>query len=193
MTPHRGKLMWVEGAVGAEQAIRVVDKPRPARVPGLREISRVEVPHIVQTVVDANWTSLDVHIHKSYLWRLVEKNRAGKCVLYCDIGHRRLAPNIEESETVVPGVLGVEVLHVHFVHPHVVGLPKLWASLGAAETPTQVSNRGVANYFTVADSHIHRAKAENSPGLSGPSYSLKKQLPRLFEVVRAWNDSPTTL
>ena len=26
---HRGKLFWVEGAIGAEQAIRVVDKPRP--------------------------------------------------------------------------------------------------------------------------------------------------------------------
>ena len=31
LTPHRGKLMWVKGAVGAEQAIRVVDKPRPKK------------------------------------------------------------------------------------------------------------------------------------------------------------------
>ena len=43
----------------------------------------------------------------------------------CNQWTRLTHPNIEESETVVPGVLGVEVLYVHFVHPHVVGLPKL--------------------------------------------------------------------
>ena len=74
---------------------------------------------------------------------LVEKDRAGKRILYRHVVHRRLAlhwkddkmqanqwkfdshPNIEESETVVASILRVEVLHVHFVHPNIVGLPKL--------------------------------------------------------------------
>ena len=43
-------------------------------------------------------------------------------------------PNIEESKTIVACVLRIEVLHAHFVHPRIVGLPKL-------------KSRGVSKYM----------------------------------------------
>ena len=75
----------------------------------------------------------------------MKKNRARKCVLDGHVLQRCLAlcgnndqlsfsarlsyPDIEECNTIISSILGVEVFHAYFVHPNVVGLAKLLLKL----------------------------------------------------------------
>ena len=75
----------------------------------------------------------------------MKKNRARKCVLDSHVLQRCLAlcgnddqlsfsarltyPDIEECNTIISSILGVEVFHAYFVHPNVVGLAKLLLKL----------------------------------------------------------------
>ena len=49
-------------------------------------------------------------------------------------------PDIEECNTIIASILGVEVFHAYFVHPNVVGLAKLLLKL---------SLRLLSKYFSI--------------------------------------------
>ena len=119
------------------------------------------------------------------MWRRTERENASFIVTLvtdawlcignmtsCNQWTRLTHPNIEESETVVPGVLGVEVLYVHFVHPHVVGLPKLesrgvsWVQTGTIRYALRKKLRYYLGIFPKGGTP--------PPPLLGTPYSKKK-------------------
>ena len=120
--------------------------------PGLRSTSTLKNP--IRGDWNRWWSNNQCWLKiKRYL---VKKNRARKCVLDGHVLQRCLAlcwnndqlswsarlsyPDIEECNTIISSILGVEVFHAYFVHPNVVGLAKLLLKL---------SLRLLSKYFSI--------------------------------------------
>ena len=101
--------------------------------------------------------------------------------------------DVEESQGIIPGVLGVEVSHCDFVHEDIPGLAKLRTSVRSAETPAHPSHWPLPGDLAVDDGDVHGAQTKHSPGLTGPPDSLEQNLPGLLEEIGRSQRPATTL
>ena len=93
--------------------------------------------------------------------------------------------DVKKCEGIIPRVLCIKVLHPDFVHVSVLGLTKLGASIGCAQTPAETIDRRLPDNLTILDGHIIGAESEHPPRLPGPPHSLEHDLTRVPEEVGA--------
>ena len=101
--------------------------------------------------------------------------------------------HVEECQSIVASVLGVEVLDCDFMHVDVPGLAELGSSIWSTQAPTQSSHWGLSEDLTVDHCDVPGAQSEHSSGLSGPLHSLEQNLARVFEEVRRGQRLPAAL